>query len=64
METKEIAALRARVLHLEAENHELRGRIVKADATLERLGWRHCDIAACNCGGYHNWNATTEAEVQ
>lgn len=44
-----------RVHELEAEVYELKDRIVKADRRLESLGYRHCDIAACNCNGYHKW---------
>lgn len=25
----------------------------KAEQFIERLGYRHCDIAACNCGAWH-----------
>lgn len=28
-------------------------RTQRAVAELERLGYRRCDVAACNCGGYH-----------
>lgn len=45
--------LKQRVNELSVELYELRDRISKADRTLERLGYRHCDIAACNCNGYH-----------
>ncbi len=48
---------------LAADLYELKGRIVKADATLERLGYRHCDIPACNCNGYHRTD-TAELRLQ
>jgi|SRR6185369_422118 len=40
---------------LRGELDESRGRLLKAESTLERLNYRHCDIAACACDGYHFW---------
>lgn len=31
----------------------LQKRVDSAEAKLESLGYRRCDIAACNCGGWH-----------
>jgi hypothetical protein len=40
--------------------------IARLEHYLERANWRRCDIAACNCNGYHNWNPSRqdiEAEI-
>lgn len=50
---------RDRLLSDNIKLHDLadcRDRLTKAESTLESLGWRRCDIAACNCGGYHRWS--------
>ena len=44
----------------EAELYELKGRLVNAERKLEYLGYRHCDIAACNCNSYHRWQDPPE----
>jgi hypothetical protein len=36
----------------------LRKRAEAAERELERLGFRRCDVAACNCGGWHQHRAT------
>lgn len=36
-----------------ADYYEWGQRLVRAECILERLGWRRCDIPACNCNGYH-----------
>lgn len=33
--------------------YEAGGRHIPALRTLERYGFRRCDIPACNCGGWH-----------
>jgi len=41
-------------LHIaNANNYELHDRLARAEVILERSGYRHCDIPACNCNGYH-----------
>jgi hypothetical protein len=42
-----------------------RDQITRLEGYLERAGWRRCDIAACNCNGWHNWNPSRqEIEVE
>lgn len=43
---KELAQVRA-------DLYETEKRLRKADELLEGVGYRKCDVAACNCGGYH-----------
>ena len=38
--------------------HDCCARSQRAEAELERLGFRRCDVAACNCGGYHQHRPT------
>lgn len=67
----ELTSLRAQVERLESRIKEEAQIIAGATAEtntilfkenerlkvyLERAGWRRCDIAACNCNGYHSWN--------
>lgn len=37
----------------ELEIYELRQRLEKAEWVLQSSGFRRCDIAACNCGSWH-----------
>lgn len=32
-------------------------RAYKAEGFIRDLGYRRCDIAACNCGSWHKWEA-------
>lgn len=50
---KESSACLSELNQAKAEIYELKGRLVNADGVLERLGYRHCDIPACNCNSYH-----------
>lgn len=38
------------------ELDEAQDKVSKLEGYLERANWRRCNIPACNCGGYHNWN--------
>jgi hypothetical protein len=38
---------------VQADLYEAEQRLRKAEDILDRLGYRRCDIPACNCGGYH-----------
>ena len=31
-------------------------RAYKAESFIRELGYRRCDIAACNCGSWHKWS--------
>lgn len=33
--------------------YEAKQRLLNAERILERLGYRRCDIPACNCNSYH-----------
>lgn len=35
--------------------HETSNWLFNAERRLESLGYRRCDIAACNCRSYHDW---------
>lgn len=55
---EEIEALKREVKQWQeksVESYDIKDRINKAEIKLEQLGLRHCDIAACNCNGYHRW---------
>ena len=47
----------------EVEIYDLKDRLLKAENRLERLGYRHCDIPACNCNGYHSTKCTLEENI-
>lgn len=44
----------------QAQLDEAKAEIERLQGYLERANWRRCDIAACNCNGYHNWNPTRQ----
>jgi hypothetical protein len=35
------------------EIYDLKTRLIKAEAILDKFGFRHCTIPSCNCNGYH-----------
>jgi len=45
--------LKQQLLLLEADLHELKDRLARAERILESRGYRRCTAAACNCNGYH-----------
>lgn len=53
MATKDTAELKSQLGHCQAALYEDHSRLMKAEMILEDFGFRHCDIAACNCNGYH-----------
>ena len=60
---REIERLNTRVDVLEApaQNYNsILARAEKAEAFLERAGYRQCDIAACNCGSWHQHSDQVE----
>ena len=57
---EEITRLRAQIGRLGEVNQDAMRQLAEAQREVERLkyyleqaGWRRCDVAACNCGGYH-----------
>lgn len=63
---EKVAAAEARAAHWEqvakhsaeqrdASKDELYTRALNAESFIRELGYRRCDIAACNCGSWHLW---------
>ena len=39
-------------------------RAYRAEGFIRELGYRRCDIAACNCGSWHKWTLDTPEPSQ
>jgi hypothetical protein len=50
----------AALVAADSDIRELQSEIRRLQGYLERANWRLCDIPACNCNGYHNWNPTRQ----
>lgn len=42
---------------LDSQRYQAEGQLEKAERLLDKLGYRPCDIAACNCGSYHRFKS-------
>jgi hypothetical protein len=41
--------------HRDVSKDEWTERAYKAESFIREIGYRRCDIAACNCGSWHKW---------
>jgi len=48
------SCLHCKIAQLEAERDQARHETIELQIEMERHGLRECDIAACNCGRWHN----------